>query len=53
MYIQRSMAKRDRSIRVPVTSAELRSAQKVAKDLDMPIAILLRKFLRETAERKK
>ena len=45
------MTKRDHSIRVPVTLVELRSAQKLAKNLDMPIAQILRKMLREMAEK--
>lgn len=45
------MAKRDHSIRTPVTAAELKSAQKLAEKLHMPIALLIRKMLRDTAER--
>ena len=40
---------RDHSIRVPVSAAELREAQQLAERLDMPVALLVRKMLRDAA----
>jgi len=42
--------KRTHSIRVPVTLAELREAQQLAERLDTPIALLVRKMLRDYAK---
>lgn len=44
------MAKRDHAIRVPVSIVELRLAQKLAEKLDTPMALLIRKFLRDLAK---
>lgn len=43
------MMKRTHSIRIPVTLAEQRDAQKLAERLDVPLAQLLRKMLRDAA----
>ena len=45
--------KRNHSIRIPVTLAERRAAQKLAESKDMPLAQLLRKMLREANEETK
>jgi hypothetical protein len=39
--------KRTHSIRIPVTLAEQREAQKLAERLDVPLAQMLRKMLRD------
>jgi hypothetical protein len=41
--------KRTHSIRVPVTLAEMRAAQQLAERADMPLALLIRKMLRDAA----
>lgn len=43
--------KRTHSIRIPVTLAEQREAQKLAERLDTPITQLVRKMLRDAALR--
>jgi hypothetical protein len=43
--------KRTHSIRVPVTRAEQREAQKLAERLDMPLTQLMRKMLRDAASK--
>jgi hypothetical protein len=44
-----STMKRTHSIRVPVTLAEMRAAQQLAERADMPLALLIRKMLRDAA----
>lgn len=41
--------KRTHSIRIPVTLAEQHAAQRLAKRLDVPLAQLVRKMLRDAA----
>ena len=43
------MKQRTHSIRIPVTLAEQREAQKLAERLDVPLAQLMRKMLRDAA----
>ena len=43
--------KRTHSIRIPVTLAEQREAQKLAERLDTPLTQLVRKMLRDAALR--
>jgi hypothetical protein len=45
------MAKRDHAIRIPLSLAELRIAKKLSEKLDTPMALLVRKFLRDLAKR--
>jgi hypothetical protein len=45
------MKQRTHSIRIPVTLAEQRAAQKLAERLDMPLARLMRKMLHEAAKK--
>jgi hypothetical protein len=44
--------KRTRSIRIPVTLAEMREAKQLAERLDTPLTQLIRKLLREAASPK-